>query len=127
MNTNNPLKQTTMYTTSIQDIENPILHDAALVLSLRKNDKGEKIYKLRSLYMDKSGECAISYYGHLTEQEIKEVMINFCYPLEDKSYDDIEPTVWRDYEYFIGNPSKKSLNYTTIYTPDGLDYRTLRI
>ncbi|MBQ7429416.1 MAG: hypothetical protein IJV29_07080 [Butyrivibrio sp.] len=116
-----------MYATAIQDIENPILHDAALVLSLRENDKGEKIFKFRSLYMDKSGECAISYYGHLTEQQIKEVMINFCYPMEDKSYDAIHPTVWKDYEYMKGNSSERNPDYTTIYTPDGLDYRTLKI
>lgn len=116
-----------MYATSIQDIENPFLHDAALVLSLRENDKGEKTYKFRSLYMDKSGECAISYYGYLTEQQIKEVMVNFCYPGEDKSYDDIEPTMWRDYEYMKGNVSEGRPDYTVIYTLDSLDYRTLKI
>jgi len=116
-----------MYTTTIQDIEIPFLADVALVLSLRENDKGEKIYKFRSLYMDNSGECAISYYGHLTEQQIKEVMINFCYPNEDKSYNEIYPTIWKDYEFMKGNPSEGNPDYTTIYTPDGLDYRTLKI
>lgn len=114
-----------MNATSIQDIKNPFLHDAAYVLSLRENDKGEKIFKFRSLYMDPTGECAISYYGHLTEQEIKEVMLNFCYPGEDKSYDEIHPTIWEDYEFMKGNFSKGDPDYTTIYTPDGLDYRTL--
>ena len=112
-----------MYAAEIQDIEVPFLANAACVLSLRENEKGEKIYKFRSLYMDKSGECAISYYGYLTEQQIKEVMINFCYPGEDKSYDDIYPTVWKD--YVKGNSSEDNSDYTTIYTPDGLDYRTL--
>lgn len=116
-----------MYTTSIQGIENPFLHDAALVLSLRENDKGEKIFKFRSLYMSKSGECAISYYGYLTKQQIKEVMMNFCYPLEDKSYDEIHPRIWKDYEYMKGNPSEEAPDYTTIYTPDDLDYRTLKL
>lgn len=116
-----------MYTTSIQDIENPFLHDAALVLSLREKDKGEKIFKFRSLYMGKSGECAISYYGYLTEHQIKEVMMNFCYPKEDKSYDEIHPKIWENYEYMKGNPSEETPDYTTIYTPDGLDYRTLKL
>lgn len=116
-----------MYAITIQDIENPFLHDAALALSLRENDKGEKIYKFRSLYMDKYGQCAISYYGFLTEQQIKEVMINFCYPREDKSYDEIHPTVWKDYEFMRGNSSEKNPDCTTIYTHDGLDYRTLKI
>ena len=114
-----------MYAQTIQDIENPFLHDAALVLSLRENNKGEKIYKLRSLYMDKSGECAISYYGWLTKDQIKEVMVNFCYPGEDVSVDEVHPTVWKNYEYMKGNSSEGNPDYTTIYTPDGLDYKTL--
>jgi len=116
-----------MYATSISDIEIPFLANAAYVLSLRENDKGEKIYKFRSLYMDKSGECAISYYGHLTEQQIKEVMINFCCPEEDKSYDDIHPEYHKDYTYENSHHANGEGEYTTIYTPDGLDYRTLKI
>lgn len=116
-----------MYTTNISDIENPFLKDAAWTLSWRTDLTGEKIYKFRSLHMDKSGECAISYYGHLTEQQIKEVMINFCYPREDKSYDEIHPKVWKDYEFMKGNSSERNPDYTTIYTPDGLDYRTLKL
>lgn len=111
-----------MYATTIQDIENPFLHDAALVLSLRENDKGEKIYKFRSLYMSWSGQCAISYYGHLTAQQIKEVIINFCYPGEDKSYDEVHPSYNIDYYY-----SDTDEDFTVIYTPDGLDYKTLKI
>lgn len=116
-----------MYTNNIQDINIPFLHDAAYVLSLRKNDKGEQIFKLRNLYMDPTGECAISYYGWLTEEQIKEVMINFCYPGEDKSYDEIHPIVWKDYEYMKRNSSEGTPDFTAIYTPDGLDYRTLKI
>jgi hypothetical protein len=74
--------------------------------------------------MDKSGECAISYYGRLSEQEIKEVMINFCYPGEDKSYDEIHPSYNKDYYYPYTDGTDE--DYTIIYTPDGLDYRTLQ-
>lgn len=56
-----------MYATNISDIENPFLKDAAWTLSWRTDLTGEKIYKFRSLYMDRSGKCDISYYGHLTE------------------------------------------------------------
>jgi hypothetical protein len=115
-----------MYYTDIKDIEIPFLANAAFVLSLRENNKGEKIYKFRSLYMDKSGECAISYYGRLSEQEIKEVMINFCYPGEDKCYDDIHPEYLYDYTYDNVHHANGEPNYTIIYTPDGLDYRTLQ-
>lgn len=54
-------------------------------------------------------------------------MINFCYPGEDKSYYEIHPTVWKDYEFMRGNPSESISDHTTIYTPDGLDYKTLKI
>ena len=114
-----------MYTNTIQDINIPFLHDAAYVLSLRENDKGEQIFKLRNLYMDPTGECAISYYGWLTEQQIKEVMINFCYPGEDKSYDEVHPEYMKDYTYENGHHANGETNYTIIYTPDNLDYRTL--
>lgn len=116
-----------MYATSISDIENPFLKDAAWTLSWRTDLTGEKLYKLRSLYMDKSGECSISYYGKLTEQQIKEVMINFCYPGEDKSYDGVHPKYHKDYTYENSHHSNGEGEYTTIYTPDGLDYRTLKI
>lgn len=114
-----------MYCTDIKDIEVPFLANGAYVLSLRENSKGEKMFKLRSLYMDKSGECAISYYGRLSEQEIKEVMINFCYPGEDKCYDGIHPEYRKDYTYDNGHHANGESNYTTIYTPDGLNYKTL--
>ena len=114
-----------MYITSIQDIKVPFLHDAALTLSLRQNDKGENIYKLRSLYMDRSGECAISYYGRLSEQEIKEVMINYCYPYENKCYDEIHPVYIENYTYDNGHHANGESDYTTIYTPDGINYKIL--
>ena len=110
---------------NIKDIENPFLRSAAQVLSYRTNAKGEKLYNFRSLYMDPSGECAISYYGYLTEEQIKEVMINYCYPYEDKCYDEVYPEKGVDYNYnelddAAGKP------FTIIYTPDGFDYRTLK-
>ena len=114
-----------MYCTDIKNIKIPFLADAAFVLSLRENNKGEKMFKFRSLYMDRSGECAISYYGRLSEQQIKEVMINFCYPNEDKCYDDIHPEYHKDYTYDNGHHANGESNYTTIYTPDGLNYKTL--
>lgn len=114
-----------MYASNINQINNPFLHDAAYVLSLRENSKGEKIFKFRSLYMNKNGECVISYYGYLTEQEIKEVMRNFCYPMEDKSYSDIHPRPFWDYEYWKGNSYENKPDYTTICTPKGLNYNKL--
>ena len=116
-----------MYTNSISEIENPFLADAAYVLSLREDNKRNKIYKFRSIYMDKSGECAISYYGKLTNNQIKEIMINFCYPMEDKCYDEIHPQYGIDYDYNNGHHANGESEFTTIYTPDGLDFRTLKM
>ena len=116
-----------MYCTTIPQIENSYLHDAAMTLSHRVDSKGNSIYKLRSIYIDPFGECAISYYGHLTEQQIKEIMINFCYPGEDKCYDDIQPKYLMDYTYDNVHHANGESNYTTIYTPDGLNYKTLLI
>lgn len=112
-----------MYTTTIPEINNPYLHNAALVLSYRTDAKHNPIYKLRSIYMDKFGECAISYYGILTEQQIKEIMINFCYPGEDKSYSEVNPIEHKDYVYCNRHHTDKEPEYTQIFTPDGLDYR----
>lgn len=114
-----------MYALNINQINNPFLTDAAYILSLRENSKGEKIFKFRSLYMDKSGECAISYYGKLTIDQIKEVMINFCYPHEDKSYDELDPQYGIDYDYNNPHNADKKSEFTTIFTPDGLNYNKL--
>ena len=114
-----------MYTLNINQINNPFLADAAYVLSLRENSKGEKIFKFRSLYMDKSGECAISYYGRLNIDQIKEIMINFCYPHEDKSYDELDPQYDIDYAYNNSHNTDKESEFTTIFTPDNLNYNKL--
>jgi hypothetical protein len=111
-----------MYTSRISDIEIPYLHNAAYVLSLREDTKGNKIYKFRSLHVDPCGECAISYYGKLSEQQIKEIMINFCYPMEDKCYDEITPKYNIDYCYQNGHHANGEDEFTIIFTPDGLDY-----
>ena len=114
-----------MYTSNINQINNPFLADAAYILSLRENSKGEKIFKFRSLYMDKSGECAISYYGRLNIDQIKEIMVNFCYPHEDKSYDELDPQYGIDYDYNNPHNTDKESEFTTIFTPDGLNYNKL--
>jgi len=114
-----------MYALTINQINNSFLHDAAYVLSLRENSKGEKIFKFRSLYMDKSGECAISYYGRLNIDQIKEIMINFFYPYEDKSCDELDPQYNIDYVYNNSHNTDKESEFTTIFTPDGLNYNKL--
>ena len=53
-----------MYATTLNDIENAFLHDAVMLCEMQG-------YKLRSLYMDKDGECAVSFWGKLTEEQIK--------------------------------------------------------
>ena len=114
-----------MYATTINEIEIPYLQTAAQVLSYRTDAKHNSLYKLRSIYMDKSGECAISYYGILTEDQIKEIMINYCYPYEDKCYDEISPVEHKDYVYCNLHGTDREAPFTQIFTPDGLDYRNL--
>lgn len=106
-----------MYATTIDEIENAYLHDAAFVLSLRKGNP----FRLRSLYMDKSGECAISYYGRLNEHQIKEVIQ--MYSFGDVCLDNINPVYRKDFTYDNGHHANGESEYTTIYTPDGVDYR----
>lgn len=90
---------------NIDKIDNGFLHDAILVNTLRG-------YNFISLYMDKNGECAATFNGIIEEENVKEILKNFHY------YDvNVNPVLHTDYEYNLDDET------TTIYTPDGVDYR----
>lgn len=116
-----------MYWTNISEIENSYLHDAAFVLSLQTKPEGGKRFKFRSIYMDKNGECAISYYGKLSKDEVKELMVNYCYPGIDMCQDQINPEYLLDYTYDVDSRSMEESDFTTIYTPDNVNYNYLKI
>lgn len=104
-----------MYTTTINDIENAFLHDAVMLCEMQG-------FKLRSLYMDKDGECAVSFYGKLTEEQVKNILIQFY--LDDVLLDDIHPEYYKDYRYRTPRNNCEK-EYTDIFTPDGIDYRSM--
>lgn len=105
-----------MYATTLNDIENAFLHDAVMMCEMQG-------FKLRSLYMDKDGECAVSFYGKLTEEQVKNILIQFY--LDDVLLDDIHPQYFQDYKYENGHNTDKEGEFTQIFTPDGIDYRTM--
>lgn len=93
--------------------EYPQLYNALILCILGK-------LKWRDLYMDPSGELAISFYGKLNEKQIRTVLMHFKDILEGESHvelQDLQPL--REYQYFD--------DYTTIYTPDGYDYENMVI
>lgn len=107
-----------MYATKVSEIENPWLHDAAYVLELQG-------FKLRSIHMDPDGECAISYYGCLSVEQIATVIQNFWFG-DVERYKAIQMVKENNqlYEWFKDTDGGKHPNgFTQIYTPDGVDYR----
>lgn len=91
---------------NIDKIDNDFLHDAILVNILRG-------YNFISLYMDKNGECAATFNGIIKDEEkLKDIIRNFHYGDAD-----VNPVLHTDYEYNLDDET------TTIYTPDGVDYR----
>lgn len=106
-----------MYATNLNDIENAFLHDAVMLCEMQG-------FKLRSLYMDKDGECAVSFWGKLNEEQIKNILIQFY--LDDVLLDDINPVFNKDYTYrYEVDPKNGGREYTDIFTPDGIDYKTM--
>lgn len=104
-----------MYATTLNDIENDFLHDAVMLCEMQG-------FKLRSLYMDKDGECAVSFYGKLTEEQVKNILIQFY--LDDVLLDDIHPEYYKDYSYRTPRNNHEK-EYTDIFTPDGINYRNM--
>ena len=109
-----------MYYTEVSTIEIPFLHDATMVCE-------EIGHKLRSIYVDPNGECAISYWGDLSLIDRARVLQNYlpydapfeeCYKMaQNKNY-----TRW-----FSECTAKHPNGYTQLYTPDGIDYRKLEL
>ena len=105
-----------MYYTEVLTIEIPFLHDAAMVCE-------EIGHKLRSIYMDPSGECAISYWGDLSLEQRARVLQNYL--PDDVPYEECYQMVQdRNYCQWIFDKNHPN-GYTMFYTPDGLDYKHL--
>ncbi len=76
----------------------------------------------RSIYRDKSGELAVSFYGKLTEDQIKTVLMHFKDLIDgDTDTNNISLEYGIDYNY----SNKEGIGekpFTQIFTPDGYDY-----
>jgi len=108
-----------MYWTNSSEIEIPFLANAAYVLNL-------KGLSLRSIHVDPSGECAISYWGCLSLNDIATVIQNYW--TEDILFADaLKMTKSGKYhDWFEDATTRDHPNgFTQIYTPDGIDYRNL--
>lgn len=103
-----------MYANNINSISNVFLRKAA-----KNIEKRFPQVKFRSIHMDPWGECAISYFGYLPEELIKKILQEFL--LDDINLEDIHLIQHESYEY--SNYKNRASEYTTIYTPDGDDYR----
>jgi hypothetical protein len=99
-----------MIYTDYNKIPYPYLHDAAMVISKR--------YTLKSIYMDKRGEVCITLGGKLSENAIKDILMNLN-PW-DSSIEDyaLSPL---DYSY------SNDMQDTYIYSADNLDYRNIEV
>lgn len=109
-----------MFYTNIKDIEIPFLHDAALVCKL-------KGFNLRSIYVDPSGECAISYWGDISLQDSATILQNYIPDDVDinECYAMVKEGPYR--RWFKSEDSTHLNGYTQIYTPDGINYKTLSL
>ena len=108
-----------MYYTSINSIDIPFLHDAALVC-------GMKGYNLRNLYIDKNGECAVAFWGTLSINDIATIIQNFWVEELDfpKALKKAQSGLY--HEWFTNEISKDQPHgFTMIYTPDNINYTKL--
>lgn len=105
-----------MYWTQVSEIDNPFLHDAAMVCE-------ERGFKLRSIHVDTNGECAVSYWGSPNIYEVASILQN--YMPGDASYEECFKMVSEEeyYKWFPCNDREHPNGFTQIYTPDGIDYR----
>lgn len=97
--------------------EHPQFFEAVLLSEMQTKAKW------RSIYRDKSGELAVSFYGKLTEEQIKTVLMHFKDLIDgDTDTDNISCKYGIDYSYDNGHHANGEKEYTQIFTPDGYDY-----
>lgn len=72
--------------------------------------------KWRDLYMDKSNELAITFYGILTKNQIKTVIMHFKDLIDgDTNVDEISVEEFSDFMYMNRHHSGKEREFTQIY------------
>lgn len=76
--------------------------------------------KFRSIYMDPNGELSINFDGHLSNEQVKTVIMHFKDIIDgDTNVDKITTEPFVD---FVRWDSKND-KYTQIFTPDGYNYK----
>lgn len=97
--------------------EHPQFFEAVLLSEMQTKAKW------RSIYMDKSGELAVSFYGKLTEEQIKTVLMHFKDLIDgDTDINNISCKFNIDYSYYNEHHAIGEKVHTQIFTPDGYDY-----
>ena len=97
--------------------EHPMFQQAIMLCEMQT--KGE----WRSIYRDPSGELAVAFYGKLTEEEVKTVLMHFKDLIDgDTNTDNISCKYLIDYSYSNDHHSNGEREFTQIFTPDGYDY-----
>jgi hypothetical protein len=98
-------------------VEHPEFQQAIILSEMQTNAQW------RSIYRDKSGELAISFYGKLTEDQIKIVLMHFKDLIDgDTNVDNISCKYGVDYSYDNGHHANGEKEYTQVFTPDGYNY-----
>ena len=107
-----------MYIYERQELAEHPMFQQAIMLSEMQIDK-----EWRSIYRDPSGELAVSFYGKLSEDNVKTVLMHFMDLVDgDTDLNKISPKYNVDYSYANGHHANGEKEYTQIFTPDGYDY-----
>lgn len=93
---------------NIEKIKFPFLHNAIKKLS--------KKYSFHDIYMDEKGEMAIEFYGKLSIDSIKDILVTIHPKIINK--DDIE------LDYSMNYSFSDDMKETRIYSASNIDYRT---
>jgi hypothetical protein len=96
--------------------EHPMFQQAVMLCEMQTNATW------RSIYRDYSGELAVSFYGMLTEEQVKTVLMHFKDLIDgDTDIENISCKYGTDYNH----SNKEGIGekpYTQIFTPDGYNY-----
>ena len=97
--------------------EHPMFQQAVMLSEMQTNATW------RSIYRDTSGELAVSFYGKLSEENIKTVLIHFKDLIDgDTDTNNISCKYGIDYSYENGHHANGEKEYTQVFTPDGYNY-----
>ena len=100
------------------EVEYPILHDCLYLISLTYPS-------LKSCYMDRKGELALTFDEHLTDEQIKDVLFELT-EIEITPYSPapIGPSAM-ELKYGTTHCYRDNESRTEVYSKDGWDYRRM--